>query len=118
MSKKNSKATRARILAADLAREKALAARRATKAAKRAARAAVAGGTTGAAAKRKVKGVRVKKGVRIKGIKVVDAESKKAAIAALRAAAADAAMDTDAGGVKKQVTTAKQGAAAPVAMQS
>lgn len=93
MSKKNSKSTRQRILAADLARERALAAKRDVKATKKAAKAAANPLTGGV--KRKVKGVRVKKGVRIKGIKVVDAESKKAAIAALRAAAAESCMAVD-----------------------
>ena len=93
MSKKNSKATRARIHAADLAKERALAAKKQTKQLKTAAKAArtqVAGASGGI--KKKVKGIRVKKGVRIKGIKVVDSESKKAALAALKAAAAENAM--------------------------
>lgn len=98
MSKKNSKSTRARILAADAARERALAAKSAIKAKKRAAKAA-ANPLTGV--KRKVKGVRVKKGVRIKGIKVVDSESKRAAIAALREAAAETRMVVDGDGIKK-----------------
>ena len=103
MSKKNTLATRARIHAADRARERALKARSETKAAKKAAKAGRlppgVGAATGAGGRvrSRPRGFKVKKGVRVKGIKVVDAESKKAALAALRAAAADNAMAVDAG---------------------
>jgi hypothetical protein len=102
MSKNNNLATRARIHAADLARERALKARSETKAAKKAAKAArlpagVGGASvTGPRVRSRPRAFKVKKGVRIKGIKVVDAESKKAALAALRAAAAENAMAVDA----------------------
>ena len=130
MSKKNNKGTKKRVHAADLAREKADAAARAAKAAKRAAREARRGGeeekkTTSALATpslhatsggrilkkqkrnslaRAVK--RVKKGVRVNGIRVVDAETKAAARAAVRAAAA-LAMDVDDDGEEKPTKQAK-----------
>ena len=121
MSKKNNLGTRKRVHAADLARERADAAARAAKAAKRAAREARSEeeakreksssssafatpslhATSGGRVLKKQKRnslaravKRVKKGVRINGIRVVDAETKAAARAAVRAAAA-LAMDVD-----------------------
>ena len=131
MSKKNNKGTKKRVHAADLARERADAAARAAKAAKRAAREArrqeeakksahsLAGpslhATSGGRVLKKQKRnslaravKRVKKGVRVNGIRVVDAETKAAARAAVRAAAALAMDVDDEGGEKKSKSTKKK----------
>ena len=135
MSKKNNKGTKKRIHAADLARERADAAARAAKAAKRAARearreqeeeeeqrknsSALAGpslhATSGGRVLKKQKRnalaravKRVKKGSRVNGIRVVDAETKAAARAAVRAAAALAMDVDDDGGGKSKLTTKKK----------
>jgi len=134
MSKKNNKATKRRVHAADLARERADAAARAAKAAKRAAREerqrqeegknqavaplapslhATSGGRVLKKQKRNAvaRAVRrVKKGTRVGGIRVIDAETKAAARAAVRASAAAALalgmeIDND-GGTKKKSTAA------------
>jgi hypothetical protein len=91
MSKKNCKATRRRTHATDLAKERELKAKRDKTAQKRAA----AAQRKGVPPKTKVKAIRVRKGVRIKGIKVVDAESKKAARQAIAEGKREAAMDAD-----------------------
>lgn len=126
MSKKNNKGTKKRVHAADLARERADASARAAKRDKRAAREArrqeeesrkssssnplatpslhaTSGGRVLKKQKRNslaraVK--RVKKGSRVNGIRVVDAETKAAARAAVRAAAA-LAMEVDDDGKKQ-----------------
>ena len=134
MSKKNNKGTKKRVHAADLARERADAAARAAKAAKRAARearredeegkrkasSALAApslhATSGGRVLKKQKRnslaravKRVKKGVRVNGIRVVDAETKAAARAAVRAAAA-LAMDVDGDDEKPKPTKNKKAA--------
>jgi hypothetical protein len=135
MSKKNNKGTKKRVHAADLARERAEAAKAAKRAAREAKRGEDQGGrgssssalatpslhaTSGGRVLKKQKRnslaravKRVKKGVRVNGIRVVDAETKAAARAAVRAAAA-LAMDVDESGEKPKQTK-KKASKAPAA---
>ncbi|GIL83099.1 hypothetical protein Vretimale_11409 [Volvox reticuliferus] len=90
MSKKNNKGTKRKAHDFDLQREKAEAEKRAAKLAKKQ--------NAGVKKVKKNKGVRIRKGVVIKGIKVVDAESKakvKSVIAKAAKAKAKAKMDID-----------------------
>ncbi|EFJ52052.1 hypothetical protein VOLCADRAFT_87197 [Volvox carteri f. nagariensis] len=90
MSKKNNKGTKRKAHEFDLQREKAEAEKRASKLAKK--------HQAGVKKLKKNKGVRIRKGVVIKGIKVVDAESKakvKSVLAKAAKARAKAKMDID-----------------------
>jgi hypothetical protein len=90
MSKKNNKATKRNRHDFDIQREKEEAGQRAAKLAKKQ--------KAGVKKVKKSKGVRIRKGVVVKGIKVVDAESKaklKAVIAKAAKAKAKAKMDVD-----------------------
>ncbi|GFR49040.1 hypothetical protein Agub_g11064 [Astrephomene gubernaculifera] len=90
MSKKNNKSTKRKAHEFDLQREKAEADERAKKLAKKQ--------NAGVQKVKKNKGVRIRKGVVVKGIKVVDAETKskvKSVLAKAARAKAKARMDVD-----------------------
>jgi len=93
MSKKNNLAIRARQHAFDLKREKEQRLEREKKAEKhkrKIERQAAAG-----VVKKKTKGIRIRKGVRIRGIKVTDADSRREALQRLKAEAAMSKMDIE-----------------------
>lgn len=92
MSKKNNKTTKRNVHNVDIQREKEANAAKQKKAEKKRAALATKGGAT---LKKKVKGVRIRKGVTIKGIKVVDSESKKKLKKLLKARAAMNEMEVD-----------------------
>lgn len=98
MSKKNNKSIKARAHAHALEREKLqrerlekLAEKNARRVQRKEERAAAAGGV----AKKKHKNFRIRKGVHIKGIKVVDSETKHKALRALKRAQAAKMMEVD-----------------------
>lgn len=94
MSKKNKLSTRKNSHSHILEREKADQLKRQTKA-KKIDKKVNKAKKDGKVVKNKFKGIRIKKGVRIKGIKVTDADSKKKAIKLLKAEQAMREMDVD-----------------------
>ncbi|BDA45786.1 hypothetical protein COCOBI_07-5730 [Coccomyxa sp. Obi] len=81
MSKKNKKSTQRARHANDLQREKLEVVKKQLKVQKKEKKQAV----SPAKPKKKLKGIRIRKGARVKGIKIVDAASKKKALEALAA---------------------------------
>ncbi|KAG2436157.1 hypothetical protein HYH02_011661 [Chlamydomonas schloesseri] len=105
MSKKNNKGTKRKAHDFDLQREKAEAEKRAAKLAKKQ--------NAGVKKVKKSKGVRIRKGVVLKGIKVVDAESKQKVRKELAKAARSKArsrMDVDDGAATAAAGSARAGA--------
>ncbi|DBB04880.1 TPA: hypothetical protein ACH3X3_010166 [Trebouxia sp. C0006] len=94
MSKKNKLSTRKNSHSHILEREKADQLKRTAKANKTNKKVTKAK-KEGKTVRNKFKGIRIKKGVRIKGIKVTDADSKKKAIKLLKAEQAMKQMDID-----------------------
>ncbi|KAL3161475.1 hypothetical protein ABBQ32_010356 [Trebouxia sp. C0010 RCD-2024] len=94
MSKKNKLSTRKNSHSHILEREKADQLKRTAKAHKTDRKVSKAN-KDGKVVKRKFKGIRIRKGVRIKGIKVTDADSKKKALKVLKAEQAMREMDID-----------------------
>ncbi|PNW83089.1 hypothetical protein CHLRE_06g306100v5 [Chlamydomonas reinhardtii] len=105
MSKKNNKGTKRKAHDFDLQREKAEAEKRAAKLAKQQ--------NAGVKKVKKSKGVRIRKGVVLKGIKVVDAESKQKVRKELAKAArvkARSRMDVDDGAAAAAAGSGRAGA--------
>lgn len=97
MSKKNKLSTRRNAHAFDLEREKKHADAVKKKQEKKAAKAA-----KGGVVKKKSKGIRVRKGVKIKGIKVTDSDSKKKVLQLLKAEEAMRHMEVEDTAPKKK----------------
>ncbi|KAK9790140.1 hypothetical protein WJX73_007398 [Symbiochloris irregularis] len=95
MSRKNNQTTRKNAHKFALEREKTNQLKREAKAKKTAHKLAAAGNVKKTTNKNKSKGIRLKKGVTVKGIKITDADSKKRAKALLKAQQAMEAMDVN-----------------------